>query len=351
MPVRYLDSVYCQPIQLKAANVYTNDTSVPVCISGFDVQQIISNAYRLDGLDIVVTDVNGNLIPRYIASFNRALGIIQLWYKDPAVSTISGGTQLYLQCGGSSVNVPNDSTVWASNYGGAINHALVVHGEDVAANLTDASGNYTATDANLTYAQTGALRLCPSFNGNNSSVDFGNITQLNAVTKFTLNFWVMQTALAADDFFFTKNAGADFIQFSSSAGSLLFFYFFSAADYSLLLSAAALSAGVFSNLSIVYDGTQISNDTRLKLFSNKTPVFMAFAGTIPAISPNMAASFILGQSAFALNGKFDEFNIIGGALSDNQISGQYDNQNGYDTNSTITIGAFSSLSSGYYKYW
>jgi len=354
MPIRYQDSNFYQPVQLKAANVYVNDTGVPVCISEASIPLIIANAFRVDGADIVVTDVNGNLIPREIASFNRALGTIQLWYKDPAVSTLTGGTQLYLQCGGPSVNVANDATVWSGNYGGATNHALVVHGEETAANLTDASSNYAAADANITYNQVGKIKGAPQYNGSTSVSNFGDITEINNAQKMTMMSWFNQDVIGSYDFFYFKELNGALNYDMISFGALLYIrHRNGATGESTIDYTPYMSAGFPCHITHVFDGSLVG-DARIVIYFDKIQRALTYVLPPPAqLAPLAGINFFLGSdnAGSAFSGKIDEFRLVAGAISANQLSGQYDNQDGFALNSTLTIGGFAALSSGFYKYW
>jgi len=179
MPLRYGNSRFYRTIQVKPANVYVNDTNVPVCLSEADTVNVPAGAYRNDGGDIVVTDANGDLILREIATFNQGAATMQLWYRDPVQNVATGGTELYLQWGGSDVNEANNPVTWFNNFGGAAHCQPSIHCEETAANLTDSSEVYTAADANMVYNQAGQIDGAAGFNGTNSLNSWGDVTALN----------------------------------------------------------------------------------------------------------------------------------------------------------------------------
>ena len=88
MPVRYSDSIWYKSIRVKPANVYVNDTNVPVVLL-FD-----GTPRRADGADIVVTDADANLIPRTIQPVGDGTFIVS--YRDPVQNVSAGGSQLYI---------------------------------------------------------------------------------------------------------------------------------------------------------------------------------------------------------------------------------------------------------------
>jgi len=355
-PKKYGNSKYWKTVQLKAANCYAADVGVPVVIGSTGMLDVISTCNRSDGKDIIVTNVAGVLIPRDLAGFGKTATIkFQLWYKDPATSATPGGTQVYLQWGGTSVNVANDATTWADCYGGSTDHALVAHCEEASANLTDASGNYTATDANLTYAQTGKIRLGAEFNGNNSISSWGDITQLNSVQKFTIMIWFAQDVIDVGDVIFRKLSGGNLIDCETAADGNLYLQIGSNANYGYFDYSTVISAGNYHKMDAVYDGTLTGNSNKLKTFVDKNSITLSFVGTIESTTPNYSgASFNFGRTINSFDGKIDEFRIVAGALTANQISCQYDIQNGFATNATLTIGStkkFGNLHKKIYLAW
>ena len=345
-PTKYLDSTNYASIKVKAANVYVADTFVPCGLSEANVANAATGAFRVDGADLVVTTEAGALVPREIAAFDRVAGTFQIWFRDPIQDPVLGGTQLYLQWGGASVNVANDVTVWSSNYGGSINHALVVHGEEAGANLTDASGNYTSTDSNMAYNQTGKIDGAPECNGNNSISNWGNVSELNSATAVTFMGWINQDVANIPDFLMDKGASNNRINIQTFNDARLYFFASKAvAIYGYVTSYSTnFPAGSFSLLSIVYDGSQAVANDRAKFMANNGTLsnFSGYSGVMPTSLANFGASnYVLGGQTAATSswdGKYDEWRIVIGALSENQIKGQYDNQNGFATNATITIG-------------
>jgi len=337
MPTPYLDSKYYCEIQ--ATGVTVDGTNVPWMMSeGKAIEDLVELCYRSDGGDFVICDEDGDLIPFDRFQFDRTAKTIGIVYRDPSQSASTGkGTKLYAWCGGSTVNVASSVDTWKDNYDGAIDHALVVHGENGSANLTDATGNYTATDANITYAQTGKVKKAPEFNGSNSNSNFGDITQINNAEKMTFMGFFSQDALGQTDVIFRKYNGTSLLQLSTESSNLRL-YLSQTTNDSAYISDSFLTAGVLSHLVWVYDGTLSGNSNRLKLYADASSKTLSFVGTIPATIPDIGNVFYLGFSSYALDGKIDEFRIVAGALSAAQIADQYNNQAGFDANSTVDVG-------------
>lgn len=348
-PAKYGTSTHWISIQVKGANVYVADTNVPTVVGKTSMGDVIAGCSQADGQDIVVTTAAGVAVPRTITSFSKTDSTFQMHYRDPATHATTGGTLLYIQWGGASL--ADDATTWASNYGGSIDHVLVVHGEETSADLTDESGNYTATDASITYNQTGKISKAPSFNGGSSVSSWGDITELNLASKLTFSLWVSQDILDVVDILFNKySAGSgNYIQIQTDAAGFLSFINRNSAvgtsgkfDYS-----TRITAGQFAFINLVWDGTQASNGLKMKMYvDNNGAETLTFFGTLPTTTADLSSINLLqGHAGLSLDGEMDEVKILTGALSQNQIKGQYDNQDGFATNATLTIGGTSKFSS------
>lgn len=340
-PPRYLDSVNYASVQVKSANVYVNDTNVPVAYL-FN----LATPFRADGHDIVITTEAGALVPRTISAVGDGTYIIH--YRDPAQTVAGGGTKLYVQWGGETVNVANNLATWQNCHGSTDDYVLVVHGEDSAANLTDESGNYIATDTNITYAQTGKILKAPRFNGSDSASNFGNITEESNASKLTHLFWMNQNVLDVTGFIYRRRISSGnnvmFYPFSGgtfrvfiSNGGLTFGYF----DYS-----AVVSAGVWAHFAISYNGAATTNADKLCVYVDSVKQTLSFSGSIPASTPDLSlANSVIGTpvGTDAFDGELDEYRIFTGALSENQIKTQYDNQNLFATNGSLNISGASNF--------
>lgn len=338
----YLDSKYKATIQVKAANVYTNDTNVPIAFL-FDK----GGQHRGGGQDIIVTTLNDVLIARTIDSIGS--GEYSIFLKDPAQTSVGGGTKLLVQWGGASVNVANDLTLWQNCHGSTDDYVLIVHGEEVVANLTDESGNYTSTDANITYNQPAKIGNGPCFNGNNTVSDFGDVTQIDSVEFFSILLWVQQNNTNATDYLFRKhNPGASnyYVQSTTAAGNLYFEMGAGSSNYNRFEWASVIDSINFHHVAYIYDGSQPTDALRGKVYingSSQTP--LSTSGTIPAITADLSGfAFTLSNPSLGVDGCEDEFRFFTGILSENQTKTQYDNQNLFSTNGSINVGTVVALS-------
>ncbi|MFZ2898546.1 MAG: LamG-like jellyroll fold domain-containing protein, partial [Saprospiraceae bacterium] len=188
----------------------------------------------------------------------------------------------------------------------------------------------TATD-NCSSAFGNALH----FDGTNDYVNAGNITQVNGVTKITLESWVYPT-----------NGGAGVILCKGPAtsanaidiernGQTLYFRVCGAGDsYGYVNSV--LPTNTWTHIACVYDGTQTGNANRLKIYVNGVQQTLTFLNTIPATTPNSGNPLTLGS----FNGGLHPF---GGALDEVRIWNTARTQAEIQANMHVEISAQSGL--------
>ena len=328
---KYLDSTGIKAIA--AINISANDTNVPVVLN-FN----FGTAFRVDGLDIVITTEAGVLIPRTVSPAGD--GTFAIYYRDPAQTIAGGGTQLLCHWGGASVNVVNDLTTWQNCHGGLDDYILVAHGEETAANLTDESGNYAAADANITYAQPGAILKAPSFNGNNSVADWGDVTELNSTGEFTISCWMSMVDITALKSGLVKYVGGDdLLHLGYISGSKMHFYLGTNTTYTKVDNLGNFMANnTFAHVTFVFNGSLIGSEARAKIYINAVNRTSSSVGVVPATTTATAAApLCFGFNANSFDGLLDDVRVFTGALSTNQIENQYDNQVGFATNNGINI--------------
>lgn len=124
--VRYGGSKYFISGYLSSSSVDADDLNVPVPLGGSGLPtEFWQDVYRLDGKDIVVTDISGVPMYREIVKFNRASKELVMWVRFPRISETSD-TEFLIQYGSTGLNYTNDN-VWTDNYSGGFNHRMVAH--------------------------------------------------------------------------------------------------------------------------------------------------------------------------------------------------------------------------------
>ena len=162
-------------------------------------------------------------------------------------------------------------------------------------------------------------------NGNNQYVNLGDLTCLNAVSAFTICFWMNQDVIGASDRLFYKYvndfnrlvlytvlAGTNRMYFQIPDGAL--------AAYGFCVYDATVSAVNWHHVAWVYTGAGIANADRLICYIDGIPIALVFAGTIPATTTDLAgADATIGYSVLSFDGRLYDFRIYNVPLSRQEI--------------------------------
>lgn len=321
--VRYGDSTSPRTvIKLLASYVHQNDTNVPLILN-FN----FGAAYRTDGLDIVVTTAAGALVPRTVSP--KGDGTYAIYFREPAQTTSGGGTTLFVQWGGSTVNVANDLTTWQNCHGSTDDYVLVVHGEETSANLADESGNITLTDSNVSYSQTGKIIKCPYFNG----TDANSITN-SSIQARSLYCWVYVKDKSISQKILSQrevDVGNIRQTISVMSGRLGVSFYVGSGLYNH--RSMAINNDTWYHVAVKNDGATANT---IKLYINGVEE----TDTTHVLSTASSVGFALGSGIDDSNffdGYIDEVRGFRGQLTENQCKTQYDNQRLFDTNGSFNI--------------
>lgn len=267
----------------------------------------------------VVSAATGLEVPRFIENFSYADKAFCLWIGGGAAK----GRTFYVQAG-PSVSKVNAASVF-TDAGATTRHGF----NEASGALIDSAGNYNGTGANLeSYGNAAALCKSVAFNGNNSIVDIGDVTQLNSVNKFTIAMLYTHDNIAAFDILFKKTASATSkIQAYVYTDNRLYLEVATVADVNGSIAYNTIAQnGVPQLLIWVYDGT-LANENRHKLYFQGQSRSVTMSGAIPTAAPNLAgvaASY--GATANSLDGKLDEARVMAGyAMSADEALLRYNN--------------------------
>jgi hypothetical protein len=356
-PTKYLNSTHYLEFQVTAANVVTNDTAVPVCFK-LPVNLILL-ANRVDGLDIVVTLEDGTLIPRELSNFSKVLETGTIYCQDPAQSTVTGGTALYVQVGGASVNVANSTAVWSDAYGGAVDAEVVYHGEEGASNWTDSTANgYTGTNTGVA-AGAGMLGVCGDWESTDGADAISNATAGNweYSQAWTASMWIKRetnSGIVAMELVSKITSSGDsrgwawYYGTSTSAGR---FAIILTNDNSPIYRAYRLTDNAYDGTD--WQGIAASNDGS----GNASGLLVYVAGSavaITTITDNLGGKTITNEGAFSVgsrdncasnpyDGLIDEVRIWKAALAAEQIATAYNIESQWATNGAFTVGSLNSF--------
>lgn len=196
------------------------------------------------------------------------------------------------------------------------------------------SNGLDLTDNNTVGSATGLLSNAASFNKANSEYfNTADDSALDFTTEFTASLWLKQVAYGGSDYEVYLAKG------TLSSSSFAIYNRYSASNLKILLNATdivnqfnltsfTLSTSSFDHLVVVYDGSQSTNATKLRVFLNNSQKTGSFIGTVPTSlldrSGDLYVGYQPGQSGNAyFSGAMDEVGLWSRALTTNEISDLY----------------------------
>lgn len=344
---KFGDSAYWAPITFRAEASPSSETHVPVVLHEHHIpDSCFDNCSQADGSDLIITTEAGVEIPIEVVAFSKASKTCTIWIKIPTITANTDVTILW-QCGGSAgQRTYTAADVWANCYGGSTDYITVHHLEESSGNAIDSAGNYDGTVSGATQGATGQVEKGYDFDAVTEYVNLGNVSETSGAAKLTGFLWLSLGALDvlqyilrqyndADELFYliseTPSTGTLGVHIGASDGTVATGVYYYAND-GFLVNQQTL-------LSFVFDGTQTGNADRLKILQNAINKSLTFTNNVPAQTGVLSGSALtLGYSTNSLNGIVDEFRLIAGALTANQIATHYYNERGYDVNISWDIG-------------
>lgn len=189
--------------------------------------------------------------------------------------------------------------------------------------LPDLAGGNPGTGANIASNPPGiGSGRCAEFNGNNSNYNLGDITMLNAVSAFSIAFWMNQDVLDVTDHVFVKGAVAGTrLRIFTSVNGNIYFEIGGNVDRGFFDYSASVDAGRWHHVVGVYDGSQAANAGRLVVYMDSAPVTLTFNGTIPAATNDLGgADAYIGYTGDGFDGLLDDFRFYSIPLTNLQVS-------------------------------
>ncbi|MCF8302234.1 MAG: T9SS type A sorting domain-containing protein [Bacteroidales bacterium] len=165
------------------------------------------------------------------------------------------------------------------------------------------------------------------FDGSDDYMNLGDIDELNGTSAFTISFWMKDDDNSASDRLFHKLGDNTLSQDISLATHTDEFYveigngdnsFGYWDDY-----ATTLSSGTWFHVATVFDGSQATNDERLKLYINGSEVTLTYSGTIPATTYDLSGKDVFvsyPDGAWYYGGYLDEMRVWNTARTETQIN-------------------------------
>ena len=169
-----------------------------------------------------------------------------------------------------------------------------------------------------------------NFDGSNS-INCGNISLLNGLTKATWSCWYRRTGGGATHFMGSWGSGANtkqFLPYQFGSGGDMAVYMGNNASGStgqltmFQSSNAGISLNIWYHMAFVFDASESSNADKLKFYLNGTQVANTVAGAALTSLNSVTTDFVLGTpftNAF-LTGNLCEVCIFDYALSPSQVT-------------------------------
>ena len=218
----------------------------------------------------------------------------------------------------------------------ALNTGLVgwwtFDGPKMLTNVADSSGqgnNGSLVGQTSTTTVPGKLGQALSFDGVNDYVQLGDMTSLEGSAYATWSFWVKPVYSDYDTVFLSKGASAWHISVPNSglgAGANKFRVIIAGGSFPVVYTniTATVINNVWQHFTVVYDGTQSTNTTKVKIYKNGVLLTnVDSVGTIPTTLPANATNATIGASSLGVNGTMDDVRIYNRVLSATEITQLY----------------------------
>ncbi len=191
-------------------------------------------------------------------------------------------------------------------------------------NALDGTGRYDAALFNTpTWGRFLTGRQCIEFDGNNQYANCGDILELNAVSAFTLAFWMNQDVLDVTDAIFDKGGwgvAESGITISTAGGGQMYLQIDGSNQRGFFDYSTVISALNWHHIAVVFNGVGTGNTGRLQCYVDGTPVALAYTGTIPAATDDLSGiDATIGRAAASFDGELYDFRIASCAYSRDEV--------------------------------
>lgn len=175
-----------------------------------------------------------------------------------------------------------------------------------------------------TWAVNQFLKQCMELDGLTQHVNLGDVVALNAVSAFSLCFWMNQDVIDTTDYIFRKyldGTNSVFIYTSAADGRMHLIVDNAGNREGTFDYSAVISANNWNHVAMVFDGSQADNASRLVCYVDGLPITLAFVGAIPAVTADLTGyDATLGGTANSFDGKLSDFRLYSAALSRDEVN-------------------------------
>ena len=204
-------------------------------------------------------------------------------------------------------------------------------GTNDACNSGSGGTTYDGANTSSTWTQNGKFGKAYSYNGSSGRVDFGDFTALETATQASWSFWVRPTTLATSQALLVKANNAatqqswSIMTDSSTSTAIRVRIASGATDQSNygVTPTGVLANNTWAYVTVIYDGGQSGNASKLKVYVNGLPQTLTFTGTIPTTLRATTSSMRSGAWSDAggtfFNGILDEMKVFTQPLTASQV--------------------------------
>ncbi len=289
----------------------------------------------IDGILVTSTTVSGSVSNGTgfcigdtcggIRNVNGSIDEVRVYNRAIAASEVAS---LYAQGGGTksntSVSQPQGTGRLDSGLAG---YWKLDDGSGTSAIDSSTNGN-TGTLTNGPTWTTGQVGGAVDFDGSNDYINTTDLSSIEGTSQVTFSAWVNADTLSTRRGVIGKEGQNYAMETEWTTGDDVLLYFGGGSIYGYTTSDI-LATGQWQLWTMVFDGNQTGNASRLKFYLNGVERALTFVGTIGSTSPSGSANAVrIGDSydnsgnGF-LDGKIDEVRIYNRALSADEVGQLY----------------------------
>ncbi len=338
---QYNNSPYYFTVDIDSSVIPSNQTFFPIVMGEAHLPpRFWGGMYSSGGTDVVFTDTNGTKFDVEKVAVDKTAKTLTIWMKTAEILS-ARDSRFLIQFGSSEVNETSRLNTWKGCYNG-VDYLRVLHCEEAAGNLTCSVSGFAVVPANGAYGATMEVNNGITNNGNNTVWDLGLLTELSNIQNFSFLYWMRQNTVDRDDYMFSMTPGGvnGIWNYTSAAGTgVMYFSIWDGALGRLAVNYVdeGITSGQLFQLAAVFDGT-LAAANRAKMYYNAT-LQPSTPTTVPAQTPTFAAgNAFLGRNVLSLDGDLDEFRILLGSLTQDQVTVHNYNESQFSTNNIFSFG-------------
>jgi hypothetical protein len=170
-----------------------------------------------------------------------------------------------------------------------------------------------------------------SFDGTNDEIDVGRLTFTETAGAFSFSGWINQDTLDLYDFIYSKSVSTDSFGLYSYTDGNMYIEVNGSTNRGYIDYSAYMTAGEWTHLTLVFDGSGVGNSGRLKIYFDGVEQTLTYAGTIGATTSSGTGNMKLGISSASTQpfaGKLDEIGMWSKALTQAEVTELYTTSEG-----------------------